>query len=676
MSLPITHPALIFAAAMGIFLVAPQVMQVLRLPGIIGVILAGALLGPNGLNVLARDQTIILLGTVGLLWLMFMAGVEIDLHGFRKHRNRSLGFGALTFLLPQGIGTAVMRAIGYDWPTSILIASMFASHTLVAYPIALRLGIGKTGAVTTAVGGTIITDTAALLVLAVVASSTSGDLDGAFWVRLGACLGVYSLVLWLGLPRLARWFFRNERTGNEAEFAFVLTALFLGAFLAEVAGVEAIVGAFFVGLALNRLLPAQSPLTNRVRFAGEALFIPFFLLSIGMLVDVRVFAASPQAWIVIGGMVGTVVVTKWLAAFAAGAAFGYSRAESWVVFGLSVPQAAATLAATLVGIRIGLFDDAVLNGAIAMIVVTVILGPWAVARHGRTLALAEEERPYEASDAPERILVPVGHPDSVQPLLSLALLLRNERSDEPIFPITVVPDDDSRAPEYVATAEKLLDHAVDFAAGADVRVVPLTRVDHNFASGIARGAREARASVIVVGWDGRRTRRFSVFGSVLDQVLAMTRQELLVSRLTIPLNTVSRVVLVVTPAAERMAGFADAVVSIKRLAWRLRAGIHVVAVADDPDRWRFRLADVRPQVPVTSESEREWDRVPARLRQLARPLDLGVLLSAREGTIAAHPALRELPAALADLFPGGFLVVYPSEPAPPGRSFPAPVPEN
>jgi Kef-type K+ transport system membrane component KefB len=218
---------------------------------------------------------------------------------------------------------------------------MFASHTLLAYPIASRLGIAKNQAVTTTVGGTIITDTAALLVLAVIAASTEGELDMAFWIRLTVGLTIYVAAVWLVLPSIARWFFRSERTGAIAEYIFVFAALFAGSFLAEVAGVEAIVGAFLVGLALNRLIPEQSLLANRIHFIGEAIFIPFFLLSVGMLVDVRVLVGGPRAWQVMIAMTVTVILTKWLAARISGRLFGYSREEWWTMFGLSVPQAAA-----------------------------------------------------------------------------------------------------------------------------------------------------------------------------------------------------------------------------------------------------------------------------------------------------------------------------------------------
>jgi Kef-type K+ transport system membrane component KefB len=659
-SLPVSDPVLIVAIAVGLFLVAPLVVQLTRMPGIIGVILAGAIVGPNALNILDRDPTIVLLGTVGLLYLMFMAGIEIDLHGFRKHRNRSLYFGAMTFLLPQVLGTGVGLALGYGWATSILMASMFASHTLVAYPVAMRLGIGKNRAVTPAVGGTIITDTAALLVLAVIAASTRGALDGWFWGQLVLFLSLYVAAVWLILPRLGRWFFRHEKAGANAEYLFVLTALFVGAYLAEVAGVEAIVGAFLVGLALNPLLPEGGVLTNRIHFVGEAFFIPFFLLSVGMLVDVRVFMAGPQAWLVMIGMTGAVLVTKFLAAVAFQRSAGFSKAEGWTVFGLTVPQAAATLAATLIGVEVGLFDDAVLNGAIAMILVTCIVGPAVVGRFGRQVALDEEREPSESA-APQRIVVPVANPGSGKPLLELALMLRDRDSHEPLYPLTVVPDDKSRAPEYVATAEKMLRDASAYAGGANVPIIPLTRVDHNFASGIARGATEARASTLILGWERVPPRRFQIFGSVLDQVLELTRQEVIVARIGPPLNTTRRLLVVIPEGADHMEGFSGAVRVVKRLAHQLGAPVHLLSVGTGSAGYVEYMKKVRPEAPVEGTSVEGWPRLLERLALAIQEDDLVVVLSARRGAVAWTPELEHLPREMGPIVPESLLVVYPSE---------------
>lgn len=660
-SLPVTDPVLIMAVAMAIFLVAPLVMERLRVPGLIGVIAAGAIVGPNGLNLLARDQTIILLGTVGLLYLIFLAGTAIDLHGFIRYRARSLTFGALSFLIPQVVGTLVGLLLGYSLAGSLLLGSMFGSHTLVAYPIAIRYGISKTGSVTTAVGGTIVTDTASLLVLAIVAASTRGVLDATFWLRLVVSLSIYVLLVWFGLPRVGRWFFRNERAGAVAEYAFILTALFGGAFLARVAGVEAIIGAFLAGLALNRLLPDRSLLANRLQFVGEAFFIPFFLLSVGMLADVRVLAGDLRVWIVMIAMSASVIVLKTAAAKLVQRLFGYSSDDGWTMVGLSVPQAAATLAVTLIGVEVGLLDDAILNGAIMMIVVTCMLGPWLVEKYGRRLALHEEQKPYDPASAPQRILVPVSNPKTAEDLMDLALVIQEPNSPEPVFPLAVVPAEGDRSAGFVANAEKMLGNVAAYATGAGVDVVPLTRVDHNFASGIARAVAETRSSSIVVGWDGKRSQRRAIFGGVLDQLLVQTRQQTMVAKLGHPLNTTERVFVLIPQGSDHVLGFQEAVRTIKLLTSRLGARILGFVVADGAEPYRAHFEAVKPTAPAEFHEFGRWNEVLDRLVDELRPDDLVLVMSARRGAVSWTPVLERLPARLADLVPESFVILYPSE---------------
>lgn len=659
-SLPVTDPVLIFALAMIVFLVAPLVVERFRVPGMVGIIIAGALLGPHGLNVLERGQTIVLLGTVGLIYLMFLAGVEIDLHGFRRYRWQSLAFGVLTFALPMGLGWGAGRVLGFETGSALLLGALLASHTLVAYPLALSMGIVRNSAVTAAVGGTMITDTAALLVLAVVTSATRGALDAAFWIRLGGSLAVFAALITLGLPRLTRWYFRRETTGTAATFLYVMTALFAGAFLAEVAGVEPIIGAFLVGLALNRLIPRNGLLSSRIHFVGEAFLIPFFLLSIGMLVDVRVFVSGARAWQVLLALLVTGVLGKWLAAEAMRLLFRLSRAEAGSVFGLSVSRASATLAIALIGHEVGLFDEFVENGVVVLMAVTVFLGPWLVERHGRALALAEEQRPLAGGEAPTRILIPMSNPKTAPALLDLALVLREARSPEPLFALTVVPDEGETAESYVANAEQMLSKAVAYAAGAGVQIQAITRVDQNFAGGIVRGAVETRTATIVIGWDGRTSRQ-RVFGSVLDQLLDQSQQQVIVAKLGHPVSTTRRVVVVLATGSDHHPGFAEAVGTLKRLANGLGAGLHVLVVNEDDAGYLRAFTQLKPDAPVKTERVAGWTSALGTLRKMLRAEDLVAVVSARRGTVSWDPYLHRLPARLAKLVPESFLMIYPSE---------------
>jgi Kef-type K+ transport system membrane component KefB/mannitol/fructose-specific phosphotransferase system IIA component (Ntr-type)/nucleotide-binding universal stress UspA family protein len=664
LKLPITDPVLIVAIAMTIFLVAPFLFERMRVPGIIGLIVAGAVVGPTGLGLLARDATIVLLGTVGILYLVFLAGLELDLHRFSQYRERSIVFGLISFSIPMLLGVLVMPLLGFGWAAAILVGSIIGSHTLLAYPIVGRLGLVKNAAVTTVVGGTLVTDTLALAVLAVIAGSIGGNVTTGFFLQLFGVLGLYVALVLFGVPRLGRWFFRKTPGHAPAEFIFLMTVLFATAWLADLAGAQPIIGAFLAGLTLNRLIPNEGPLMNRVRFVGNALFVPFFLLSVGMLVDPRVLVGSADVWVVAIALLVMVHVGKFVASLATERIFGYNSEERWVMFGLSVPQAAATLAVTFVGLEIGLFDETVVNAVIVMILVTGLVGPSLVERYGRLVALQEEQKPYDPSEAPQRILVPIANPATAADLMNLAFVIRQEGSSEPVYPLTVVPADEERSSEYVAGAEKLLSHAVSYAAGADVPVVPLTRVDHNFANGIARGMAENRISTVIIGWDGRRATRRGMFGGVLDQLLGQTKQQVLVTKVGHPFNTTERIIVLIPQGADHTPGFLESVRTVKQMANRLGTTIQGYTVGAPARLYQNHFEAVKPEAPTTLERASDWNDVLKMLSSDLRADDLVVVLSARQGTIAWHPALERLPAALANLVPESFIMMYPSEVVP------------
>lgn len=658
--LPVENPVVVFAIVALLILLAPVVMARWRLPGTVGLLLAGALLGPHAFGVLARDQSFVLFGTVGLLYIMFTAALEIDLAVLKRYRAHSLVFGLLTFAIPQGVGLLVARyIIGFDWMAAILLASLFASHTLIAYPVASRLGLARNQAVTTAVGGTIITDTLALLVLAVIAGATRGTVDEGFWLRLGGALTLYFVAILVGLPMLGRWFFRKVRHDGVAEFVFVLAAVFGCASLAHLFGSEPVVGAFLAGLALNRLIPQNGALMNRIRFTGDAIFIPFFLLWVGMLLDVSVFAADLRAWAIALGMVGTVTLTKWLAAQATRPLLGYGEAQAKVVFGLSVAQAAGTLAATMVGYQIGLFDDAVVNGAILMILVTCIIAPWQVHRHGRELALAAENE-TEAPDAPsQRVLVALSDRTPADPLIELALLVRDPAAQQPIFPVTVV-EDGSSVSRRIRRAESKLAAAVDLISAADVGARPLTRIDLNLASGILRARRELRGTDIIMGWSARTITRDFFFGSVLESMLDERAYTLMLARLNVPLASCGRVLFVVPPSAEHEPGFAAAVRTVRRLSHQLGAGLCVVGEEGGEAVVRRRMRAAGALLDVQYQSLPRWSGVMRAIGAELRADDVVVLYGVRVGGVAWRPAVGSLRTRLAAHFPAhNLIVVYP-----------------
>jgi Kef-type K+ transport system membrane component KefB/mannitol/fructose-specific phosphotransferase system IIA component (Ntr-type) len=661
-SLPISDPVLIFGLAMGIFLLAPVLFERIRVPGLIGLIVFGVIVGPNVLNLLDRDFTIVLLGQVGLLYLVFLAGLELDLNRFQEYRAKSLGFGTLSFVIPAALAAAVMPLFGYSIPAALLVGAIVGSHTLLAYPVVSRLGIVKNPAMITVVGGTLVTDTLSLSVLAVISGAVVGELSALFWVRLFGSLILYVALVSIFVPRVGRWFFRNVPAQAPAEFIFLMATLFFVAWGARLAGAEPIIGAFLAGLTLNRLIPLNSPLMTRVRFVGNALFIPFFLLSVGMLVDPRVLVSSFDVWILASVLTALVLVGKFAGAWAAKGLYGFSKAEGLAMFGLSAPQAAATLAVTFVGLEIGLFGETMVNAVIVLIVITVFVGPSLVERFGREIARQEERRPYDPSEAPRRILIPIANPATADALMDIAFMLRDRTSEEPLFPLTVVRGGDQGSEARVADAEKMLAHAVLYAAGADVPVSPLTRVDQNIATGMMRAMAETRTSIVVVGWDGRSSgSRTAVFGTVLDQLLEQTRQTIIVAKMGHPLNTTRRIVLVVPESGDRHPGFAEGASLIKRLAGEIDASLEVLVVGDAAETCKKTLEKIRPTHPLTVAGVDGWGPLLWELRSRLDRQDLVVVLSARRGALSWSRELERLPAQLSSLVPESFLMLYPAE---------------
>ena len=643
--LPVTDPVLVVAITMGILLVGPLLFERLRIPGLVGLIALGAVAGPSVLGLLERDDTFVLLGTLGLLYLMFMAGVTLDLGEFARQRRQALAFGALSFLLPMGMALALAPGLlGYGWPAAALLGSIVGSHTLLALPLAGRLGIAGNRAVVVATGATLVTDVLSLLVLAVVQGVIGGDAGPAFWLTFAGKATVWGVAVMWGLPRVARAFFRRVRREDDAAFAFLLAAVFLSAWAAELAGLAPIIGAFLAGIALNRLIPKRSPLMTRLAFVGDAILIPFFLVSVGLLVDVAVLG-SAQVWGLALLFAALVAVGKGGAALLGIPLFGFSRDEGLTVAGLTMPQAAATLAVTLIGFEIELFSQAVVNAVVLLIVLSCLAGPSLMQAFGRRLALAESERPYEPALAPERILIPLSNPDTAEPLMELALLLRSPDSEEAVYPIAVARGGHDEA-AHVAEAERIMERAVLHATAASVPVVPTVRIDENPVVGIVRGARELRASEVVAGWNGQRTRGALVFGSVVDGVLAESRAMTIVARLVAPLAAAQRLVVLVPPLVYREVGFARAVRVLKVLAAQKGLRLLILVTEADATEIDTRVRAARPEAPVQIETLGAWGEAMGTLDDVVRPGDVLVLVGVRRGTVAWRPALQRMPRVL------------------------------
>lgn len=660
-SLPFSNPVMIFALVMLIILLAPILFRKMKIPGIVGLILAGTLVGPSILGLLERDNTIELLGTVGLLYLMFMAGLSIDLNRFEKLRNQSIGFGLVSYLLPAvGAYYGGIHLLNYSLETSLLLGAIVGSHTLLAYPIIERLGITKNTAVTMSMGGTLVTDALSLGVLAIVAGTVNESSGAGYWTGFITSIVIFLAAAIIILPRLGRWFFRNMKHDTDVDFVFMMAVLFSTAFLAELAGLASIIGAFIAGLLLNRLVPASGTLMSRVQFVGNALFIPFFLISVGMLVDVQVLA-SFEVWIYAISFAVLVFAGKGVASLVIQLVKRFSFSEGLVIFGLTTPQSAATLAVTLLGYDLGFFDQTAVNAVVILILITCLVGPWLVEKYGREVAIQEESKPYQPSEAPQRILVPLANPETSDTLMDIAFMIRDEKSDQPVFPLTVARDGKD-VDAQVARGEKMLSHAVVHAAAAEVPVNPVTAIDLNIANGIARSVKEKLGSTVVIGWNGAVSPRQRIFGTILDQLLQEIDEMVLVTKIHKPVSTHTRIVIAVPPFATLESGFSGAMRSLKLMADQVGSELVILSPHERLDYVKRRTKRVKPDLDTKFESISRWSDLPGWLDENIHDDDVFVLISAREGSLSWRPALDRLPRVVANRYPDlSFITVYPSE---------------
>ncbi len=644
-------------------LTAPVFSSRLRVPDLVLLLGMGALLGPNALNIIERNTAITLLGAVGLVYIMFLAGLEIDLHRFRFSYKRSLFFGVLTFAIPQILGAlAGFYILGMNWSASILLASMFASHTLLAYPLASRLGIARSEPVAITVGATIITDTMALLVLAIIADSTRGmALNLSFWATVIIGMITMTVLIWKGIPIVSRWFFQRVTEESNAQFLFVIVMVCGCAYLSHFARMEPIIGAFLAGAAFNRLIPENSPLMSRVTFAGNTLFIPFFLISVGMLVDPQSMMTGTRSWLVGATMVVMVVVTKYLAVQITRRLFNYSQAAGSVMFGLSVVQAAATLAAVVVGHDLGIFDEAVLNGAIIMILLTCPLGAWAVNRYGRRM-VAETPPISTTTSNEQRLMVSVSKPESAIKLLDLAFYLRNPKRQGGVFPLTIALDQNNTE-EVVAQGEKLLAFCMAHAASADTSVTPGLRVAVNVADGIVRATREMRPNTVICGWSRKLMASIRIFGTTIQHLTETCPSRLLFCRSPKPLNTINRILVPFPPLASRLRDLPELARDIKKLAQQIGAELKIYVFENEKTSLEKLLQETKPSCKLTSTVSVTRAEMQQLLFSEIKKNDLILLPVDRRNGIIWTPALDRLPEAVVKRFPeNNILVAYPSLP--------------
>ncbi len=573
-------------------------------------------------------------------------------------------FGFFTFIIPIAIGYPVCRYfLGYDVDASFLTASMFATHTLVAYPLISKMGVAKNQAVAVTVGGTILTDTAVLLILAMVLGSVNGGLSNVFLARLSISMLIFGFIMFVLIPPFARWFFNRLESEHYSHYIFVLSIVFFAAFLSEVAGLEPIIGAFAAGLALNRLIPHSSALMNRIEFIGNALFIPFFLISVGMIVDLNVLFAGPTAWIVAGALTITALFSKWIAAFATQKIFKYSGHQRQLIFGLSSAHAAATLAIILVGFNEGILDENILNGTIILILITCIVASFAAERAAKSIIthskneLSREDVQLELIT--EHILLSAEEDEEIEKLLNLAILIKNKKTAQPVSVLSVIPFDDEAEINIIKEKRRISSH-LNMAAASETHINYVSTIDQNIGSGIARTSREVMANLILLPWPGQSSLLDKFMSDKIESVVGYTDKSIFVVQINQPMLYHTRMILVIPPMGEMENGFVQWANKMLLLAKELNLKILAFCEASTYKELTKIDGYLRYHTSIQHEQFTDWEDFLIIARHV-KEKDLVVCASARKGSISYFSLLDNIPSKLEKHFINSKIVIYPQQ---------------
>ena len=664
---PITDPTLIFFVVLLMILLSPIIMGRLRIPHIIGMVLSGVLVGKYGLNILGRDASFELFGRVGLFYIMFLAGLEMDMEGLKKNRNRVMVFGVLTFLTPFAMTYFMgVSLLGYIPLASLLLAAIMASNTLIAYPIVGRYGLTRHTSSTLSVGSSMMALFMALIVMASIVNSFHGNGGIVFWLLFILKFVAYCVGLIMVIPRVTRWFLRRY-SDAVMQFIFILAIVFLSAALSDAVGLEGIFGAFMSGLILNRFVPKVSPLMNRIEFTGNALFIPYFLIGVGMLINVRLlFEGSKILWVVFC-IVFFGTLGKAVAAYLAARFFRMSWLSGHMMFGLTSAHAAGAIAMVMVGRRLEvapgeyLFGDEVLNGIVIMILFTCIISTVITERAAQRLRLQEkEDHDMMKNLDDEKILIPVKYPEYSDSLVTMATLMRNPRLKRELVALNVVYDDVNMRHNQVE-GQRLLDHLCHLASASDVPMVTQVRVAANIANGIKHAFKEFQASEILMGLHFHKEINRSFWGEFTRSLYNGLSRQIIVTRILQPLNTIRRIQVAIPSRAEFEPGFYRWLERLARMAGNLECRIafhgrkETLQLVNEFIRNRF------PSVRAEYEEMEHWKELPT-LGSKVREDHLFVIVTARKGTISYKTAMERLPEELNKFIKGKtIMIIFPDQ---------------
>ena len=664
---PITDPTLIFFVVLLMILLSPIIMGRLRIPHIIGMVLAGVIVGKYGLNILERDASFELFGRVGLYYIMFLAGLEMDMEGLKKNRTRVIVFGLLTFLVPFAMTYFMgVSLLSYTPLAALLLSAIMASNTLIAYPIVGRYGLTRHTSSTLSVGSSMMALFMALIVMASIVNSFQGGAGIGFWVLFVVKFFVYSIGLILVIPRLTRWFLRRY-SDAVMQFIFILAVVFLSAALSDAVGLEGIFGAFLSGLILNRFIPRVSPLMNRIEFTGNALFIPYFLIGVGMLINVRLlFQGTHILWVVfclvLFGTLG-----KAVAAYLAAGVFRMPRLAGHMMFGLTSAHAAGAIAMVMVGRRLEispgvyLFGDEVLNGIVILILFTCVISTVVTEWAAQRLRLKEKKEPELVKTVnDEKILIPVKYPEYADNLVSMATMMRNPKLKRELVALNVVYDDVNMRHNQ-AEGQRLLEHLQHLASASDVPMTTQVRIAANIANGIKHAFKEFQASEILMGLHFHHNISKGFWGEFTRSLYNGLSRQIIITRIMQPLNTVRRIQVIVPSRAEFEPGFYRWLERLARMTENLECRIIFHGRKDTlqliNEYIHNNFASVRAEyVPM-----KHWNELPDLATKVSKD-HLFVIVTARKGTISYKSAMERLPDEVNRYFKGKTLmIIFPDQ---------------
>jgi Kef-type K+ transport system membrane component KefB len=661
--LPLSNPVLVFSLLLFIVLLSPILLRRIKIPSIVGLIVAGVIIGPFGFNILEDNSAVELISTIGLLYIMFIAGLELDMQEFKNNRNKSLLFGLLTFTIPLSIGFPVcFYLLNYDFNASFLIASMFSTHTLVSYPIVSKFGVSKNQAVAITVGGTILTDTAVLVIFAIILGNNQGELSQEFWLRLIISIIVFTIILFLIIPKITKWFFFKFEGEKYLHYVFVLSVVFLAAFLAEIAGLEHIIGAFAAGLALNRYIPHSSALMNRIEFIGNSLFIPFFLISVGMLVDLKIIFTGHMAIVVAVTLSVVALISKWLAALITQLLLKLSPTQRQLIFGLSSSHAAATIAIILIGYKSGILDENILNGTIILILVTCVVSSFVTEKAAKKITFFQESTSQHATKRDklqsEHILLPISNFSNIEKLLEFALLVKDKKSNYPLSVLSVVPNNEDAELNILKSKEKL-ENIVKQAAATEDQVNIITIIERKAAAGIARTAREIMADLIIIGWPQNPVNQENTIEDKVEKITRNTDKTTLVCQFNRPLSSHKHIVVFSPPLSEKEIGFRLWLMKVLRLSKELSIPILHYANGLTQNIVRQQVKKNKITSPIFYFEQNDWSNFKLKSEKF-HINDILILAGARKNSVSYSEELLQISFQFENLFPqNSKLLIYP-----------------